>query len=37
VGFYNAIGCKGRKRLIQVTFVDDEGQAIPASNNSRRC
>jgi hypothetical protein len=37
VGFYSAIGCKGNTRLIQVTFVDDKGDAIPESNNTRKC
>jgi hypothetical protein len=37
IGFYSAIGCKGRTRLIQVTFVDDEGNPTPASNDRRRC
>jgi hypothetical protein len=37
IGFYSAIGCKGRTRLIQVTFVDDEGNPKPESNDQRRC
>jgi hypothetical protein len=33
VGFYSAVGCKGGKRSIQVTFVSETGQKSPASKD----
>ena len=33
VGFYNAVGCKGGKRSIQVTFVSETGQKSPVSKD----
>jgi hypothetical protein len=33
VGFYSAIGCKGAKRSIQVTFVSETGQRSPVSKD----
>ena len=33
VGFYSAIGCKGGKRSIQVTFVSETGQRSPVSKD----
>ena len=33
VGFYSAIGCKGGKRSIQVTFVSETGQKSPVSKD----
>ena len=42
VGFYNAVGCKGRTRSIQVTFVAERegggpGPRTPVSRDDRRC
>lgn len=42
VGFYNAIGCKGNTRSIQVTFVAEAagggpGPSSPVSRDDRRC
>jgi hypothetical protein len=34
VGFYSAIGCKGRTRSIQVTFVTETGQRTPISKET---
>src|ERR671918_228047 len=31
VGFYSAVGCKGNKRSIQVTFISEAGQRTPLS------
>jgi hypothetical protein len=36
VGFYSAIGCKGGKRSIQVTFITESGQRTPKTDN-RSC
>lgn len=36
VGFYSAIGCKGGRRSIQVTFISEEGQRTPVTED-RRC
>ena len=36
VGFYSAIGCKGGKRSIQVTFISEAGQRTPVTKN-RAC
>jgi hypothetical protein len=33
VGFYSAVGCKGGKRAIQVTFVSETGQKTASSKN----
>ncbi|MEA2420523.1 MAG: hypothetical protein QOE60_2729 [Thermoleophilaceae bacterium] len=33
VGFYSAIGCKGGKRSIQVTFVSETGQKSPVTKD----
>jgi hypothetical protein len=33
VGFYSAVGCKGGKRSIQVTFVSETGQKSPVSKD----
>ncbi len=33
VGFYSAVGCKGRKRSIQVTFITESGQRTPITKN----
>ena len=33
VGFYSAVGCKGNKRSIQVTFISEAGQRTPLSKN----
>jgi hypothetical protein len=33
VGFYSAIGCKGNRRSIQVTFISEEGQKTPLTKN----
>ena len=33
VGFYSAIGCKGGKRSIQVTFVSETGQRSPVTKD----
>jgi hypothetical protein len=33
VGFYSAIGCKGRQRSIQVTFISESGQRTPKTRN----
>jgi hypothetical protein len=35
VGFYSAIGCKGRKRSIQVTFVSETGQKSPVRRDKK--
>lgn len=35
VGFYSAIGCKGRQRSVQVTFVSETGQRTPVSDSER--
>jgi hypothetical protein len=35
VGFYSAIGCKGRQRSVQVTFVSETGQRTPISDSER--
>jgi hypothetical protein len=35
VGFYSAIGCKGKQRSVQVTFVSEEGQRTPISDSER--
>jgi hypothetical protein len=33
VGFYSAVGCKGRQRSIQVTFISESGQRTPVTKN----
>jgi hypothetical protein len=33
VGFYSAVGCKGGKRSIQVTFVSETGQKSPVTKD----
>jgi hypothetical protein len=33
VGFYSAVGCKGNKRSIQVTFISESGQRTPVTKN----
>lgn len=35
VGFYSAVGCKGGKRSIQVTFVSETGQRSPVTKDGR--
>lgn len=35
VGFYSAVGCKGSRRTIQVTFVSEAGQKTPKSKVGR--
>jgi hypothetical protein len=35
VGFYSAIGCKGNKRSIQVTFVSETGQKTPVTKDKK--
>lgn len=35
VGFYSAVGCKGRTRSIQVTFVSEAGQRSPVRKDKR--
>ena len=35
VGFYSAVGCKGGKRSIQVTFVSETGQRTPITKDER--
>jgi hypothetical protein len=33
VGFYSAVGCKGGRRSIQVTFIDESGDAVPKTKD----
>ena len=35
VGFYSAVGCKGPKRSIQVTFVSETGQKTPVTKDKK--
>jgi len=35
VGYYSAIGCKGRTRLLQVTFTDEDGNAVKETDTGR--
>lgn len=35
IGFYSAVGCKGGKRSIQVTFVSETGQRTPITKDER--
>ena len=35
VGFYSAVGCKGGKRSIQVTFVSETGQRSPVTKDKK--
>ena len=35
VGFYSAIGCKGKQRSVQVTFVSETGQRTAVSDSER--
>jgi hypothetical protein len=35
VGFYSAVGCKGGKRSIQVTFVAESGQKTPVTKDKK--
>ena len=36
VGFYSAIGCKGRTRLLQATFVDEAGRPTKKTEQPAR-
>jgi hypothetical protein len=33
VGFYSSVGCKGRQRTLQVTFISESGQRTPKTDN----
>lgn len=35
VGFYSVIGCKGGKRTIQATFVDEQGETFKATKQKK--
>jgi hypothetical protein len=35
VGFYSAVGCKGNKRALQVTFISEDGPGKPAVRTPR--
>ncbi len=35
VGFYSKIGCKGGKRTIQATFIDEQGETFKATKNKK--
>jgi hypothetical protein len=35
IGFYSAVGCKGGKRSIQVTFVSETGQKSPVTKDKK--
>jgi hypothetical protein len=35
VGFYSSVGCKGRTRLLQVTFTDEAGDAVKETDTGR--
>jgi hypothetical protein len=35
VGYYSAVGCKGRTRLLQVTFTDEDGNAVKETDTGR--
>jgi hypothetical protein len=35
VGFYSSVGCKGKQRSVQVTFVSETGQRTPVSDSER--
>ena len=35
VGFYSKVGCKGGKRLIQATFIDEQGDTFKATKNKK--
>jgi hypothetical protein len=35
VGFYSAVGCKGKTRSIQVTFVSETGQKSPVTKDKK--
>jgi hypothetical protein len=35
VGFYSKIGCKGGKRTIQATFIDEQGQKFKATKQKK--
>ena len=35
VGFYSAIGCKGRMRQIRASFTDEDGDRVRATKNKR--
>jgi hypothetical protein len=35
VGFYSAIGCKGRTRQIRASFTDEDGDRVRATKNKR--
>jgi hypothetical protein len=32
VGFYSSVGCKGRQRTLQVTFISESGQRTPKTD-----
>jgi hypothetical protein len=35
VGFYSKIGCKGGKRTIQATFIDEQGETFKATKQKK--
>ena len=35
VGYYSKIGCKGGKRTIQATFIDEQGQTFKATKEKK--
>ena len=35
VGFYSKIGCKGPKRTIQATFIDEQGDTFKATKQGK--
>ncbi len=35
VGFYSSIGCKGGKRTIQATFIDEQGDTFKATKEKK--
>ena len=35
VGFYSKIGCKGGKRTIQATFIDEQGDTFKATKEKK--
>ena len=34
-GFYSKIGCKGGKRTIQATFIDEQGDTFKATKQKK--
>jgi hypothetical protein len=36
VGFYNSIGCRGHRRTIRATFIDERGRKVTATK-ARHC